>query len=237
MHRHTLLAAALLALAADPARAQSPAAADTCPSDSQQSPIDIRHPIPSSVPVVSARYPTRANVRLTNLDSQEVKVLVPAGVATLRLGSVSYLLEQFHTHWPSEHRLGGIQFPAEIHFVHGAGGTTVAVGLLVNWSPGDVDNPAWAPLLDRIPAPGDTVTVNQVELARLLQTELLGREQVFHYAGSLTTPNYTPVRWLVRARPLLLSSRQIGQLRAATGRYSRDLQRLCSIVRRPLPRR
>ena len=231
MHRHTLLAAALLALAAAPARAQSPAAAEPCRPDSQ-SPIDIRQPVRSDVPAVFARYSARTDVRLTNQDSVQVKVLVPAGVATLQLGAKTYPLTQFHTHWPGEHRLNRVQFPVEIHFVHQLGDSVVAVGLLVNWSPGDVDNATWAPLLDRIPAPGDTVTVNAVELANLLQAELLGREQVFHYYGSLTTPQYTPVRWLVRRRPLLLSSRQIGQIMAATRRYSRDPQPIgCRVVR------
>ncbi len=236
MHRHTLLVAALLCAAAAPARAQSAAAAEPCRPDSQ-SPIDIRGPVRSAVPGVQARYSARAEVRLTNQDSQEVKVLVPAGVAALRLGAKSYPLTQFHTHWPGEHRLDGYQFPAEIHFVHELGDSVVAVGLLVNWSERDADNPTWAPLLDRIPAPGDTVPV-EVELARLLQAELLEREQVFHYYGSLTTPQYTPVRWLVRARPLSLSSRQIGQLRAATGEYSRGLQEIgCRVVRYQFGRR
>lgn len=62
------------------------------------------------------------------------------------LGSRSYPLTQFHFHAPSEHRLNGLTFPLEIHFVHRHAEQVLAV-LAVFVEEGG-ENPALTPLIE-----------------------------------------------------------------------------------------
>lgn len=213
----------LLLLAAVPAAAQGTLCAVPDTFGHHQSPIDIRHASPtSSLQPLGTHYPTVAG-KLFNT-GHTVRVNVAPG-NTITVDGVPFELEEFHFHWPGEHRLVGERFPVEIHMVHkDANGRAVALGTWVRVGP---HNHAWDEIWARLPRVGaDTVTVH-VNADSLFGIGDLNAERVYRYCGSLTTSPYPEgITWLMRRPWITLSQFQIDQLHRAMGRYSRDPQPL-----------
>src|SRR5204863_1603047 len=70
--------------------------------------------------------------------------------STLKLGDTPYTLLQVHFHRPSEHLIGGKNFPMEAHFVHraDAGGLAVVGVMLAEGKP----NAAFGKIVATMPA-------------------------------------------------------------------------------------
>lgn len=122
-------------------------------------------------------------------------------------GNNEYELVQFHFHAPSEHRINGVVYPMEIHFVNGtADGRMAVVGVLVKIG---AFNPAFQEILERAPR-----RVGQTSMANLVvhPDQLLPRhtEHFYTYAGSLTTPPCSEgIQWFVLQEFLEVSEQQI----------------------------
>ena len=93
------------------------AANKACGIGSQQSPIDIEATIKSRLPALKLAWSKTANTIVNNGHTIQLNF---AEGSTLKLGNTTYKLLQVHFHRPSEHQVGGKNFPMEAHFVHRA---------------------------------------------------------------------------------------------------------------------
>jgi carbonic anhydrase len=101
----------------------------------------------------------------------------------------------------------------QIHLVHESGDHKfAAVGLFVEIG---ADNPALAPIVAAIPAPGEQpkATTAGVDLSKLAPTD----PKAYRYNGSLTTPPCTGgITWIVFVTPITLGADQVQALLATT---------------------
>ncbi|HEX8907109.1 MAG TPA: carbonic anhydrase family protein, partial [Longimicrobiaceae bacterium] len=214
----------ILLLAAAPAAAQT---ATLCQADSQpgrqQSPIDITGAVPAPLRRLDYGYPALQGRACST--GHNIQVNVPPGDSIVVDGT-SFMLEEFHFHWPAEHTLDGHSYPVEIHMVHKRAGRVV---VLATWVEEGAANPAWDSIwatFPRIANGRDTVTVT-VDIRELFAIRDLNAERIYTYCGSLTTGDYEEgVTWLVRAAPIRMSTAQIALLRRAMTCYSRATQPL-----------
>lgn len=125
----------------------------------------------------------------------------------LYVGSNEYDLVQFHFHAPSEHRVNGLTYPMEIHFVNGtADGRMAVLGVLVR---AGAFNPAFQEILDQSPSQAGKTheTALMVKPSQLLPEH---SEHFYTYAGSLTTPPCSEgVQWFILQDFLEVSQEQI----------------------------
>ena len=100
----------------------------TCADGQQQSPIDIAGYSKGDAAPISFSY--SADATSVRNDGKHVYVDYAAG-NTLKAGQWTYELKSAHFHSPSEHRIDGASFAAELHLVHAdADGNLAVVGLL-----------------------------------------------------------------------------------------------------------
>jgi carbonic anhydrase len=196
----------------------------TCASGTRQSPIDI---VPGDVARAAAAGVTE--LRAVHRDhaadvvhnGHTVQVNDP-GAETLTIAGQPYTLVQYHFHSPSENTVAGRRFPLEMHLVHrSSGGALAVLGVLVEEG---AENPAFAPLWSRLPRQaGEEIHLEHVSVD---VDAMLPRERAaWRFDGSLTTPPCTEgVTWLVFARPVALSARQIAAFRGVMDGNSRPVQ-------------
>lgn len=174
-----------------------------CADGSAQSPIAIEHTQDMPLPDLQFDYRT-TSAEISDTGHTE-QVTVPPG-SSLVLEEVPYRLEQLHFHAPSEHSVSGRSFPVEFHFVHRSDGGAIAVVAVLAIE--GVENPAWEPLLERLPTK-KRVRVDPFDVAALLP----GDATSTRYEGSLTTPPCSEgVHWIVLDIEVELSHRQIATL-------------------------
>ena len=136
----------------------------------------------------------------------------------------TYVLQQFHLHWGegkgdgSEHRIGGSQYDAEIHFVHrmqGAAAGSTNIDTLSVVAVFGVANDAapitgiWKQLT--VPtAYGSSIDVRGIRYSDLLPSN----RDFYYYEGSLTTPPCSEVvHWFVLKQPIQIPASYICTLR------------------------
>ena len=191
-----------------------------CGTGTNQSPINLAGATRTDLPDPQFNYrPTPASIE--NLGHTLQVDYAPGSFMTV--GDARYELAQFHFHTPSEHRLDGKEFPAELHLVHrGPGGELAVVGVMIE--PGS-ENTTLAPLLNQLPTKkGEKRQASaQVSAEQLLP----GERQHFLYPGSLTTPPCTEgVTWMVMDAPIQMSKEQIAALRSTINTSNRPVQPL-----------
>ena len=132
---------------------------------------------------------------------------------TLRSGSRTFGLASLHMHAPSEHRVEGAEFAAELHLVHAdAAGDFAVVGLL--FEPGEA-SPIVQAILDAAPAKGEAVAGG---IALNASTCVPSGTAYYAYDGSKTTPPCDEgVAWHVMRDPLTISQEQVETLLALGG--------------------
>jgi carbonic anhydrase len=174
-----------------------------CADGTQQSPIDIANAKVADLPDLKFAW-TASDGSVVN-NGHTIQVDVKAG-GTLTIGATTYTLAQFHFHGPSEHTIGGKNYPLEVHFVHkDASGKLAVVGVLVGEG---AENKAFAPIIDKLPSKENTPAELGTSLA--LTSMLPGVKATYRYAGSLTTPPCSEgVAWNVMAQPMTMSKAQI----------------------------
>lgn len=193
-----------------------------CGEGKAQSPIDIRDAVETALVDIEFHYGVTANNIVNN--GHTIQVDADAGSHIIYNG-ITYDLLQFHFHAPSEHTVAGEAAPMEIHFVHKDRNSNnlAVVGVLLN--EGDVENEAYAPIIDNMPAEiGAPDAVGEdIALGELLPES----RGYFTYQGSLTTPPCSEVvRWLLLDAPVALSAKQIAAYRALYDGNARPLQSL-----------
>lgn len=175
-------------------------ASKVCSAGSQQSPVDIRGTIKSQLPPLKIAWSKTADTIVNNGHTIQLNF---ASGSTLNVGDGSYALLQFHFHRPSEHLIGGKNFPMEAHFVHrNAAGGLAVVGVLM--AAGKA-NATFSKVVTTMPGhEGPAVKAD----AAIDPNKLLPATRGYYrYAGSLTTPPCSEVvDWL-----LLRESIQVAQ--------------------------
>jgi carbonic anhydrase len=192
------------------------------PPGQQQSPIDIVGAVAAPLDSLHTHYPLVPG-RAFNT-GHDIQVDVDRG-NYLVMDGITFHLDEFHFHWPGEHRMNGDTFPVEIHMVHrSAAERPVVVSTWVRMV--TADNPAWATLWANLPT-GKAIFPFLVDVPALFSLRSLNTERVYRYCGSLTTGEFAEgVTFLVRSQPITMSRDQVVRLRGVMGRWSRDPQPL-----------
>ncbi|ETV97305.1 hypothetical protein H310_09653 [Aphanomyces invadans] len=130
----------------------------------------------------------------------------------LTLNGKAYNSVQLHPHAPSEHTIGGKQYPFEVHFVHADKNKNLAVvGIFFDLDPHDKPNAFLDQFFsgfDKLTKAGDNFTLSSLDPSALPVT----RTNVFRYPGSLTTEPYTEgVEWNVLQDVQTMSKGQLAK--------------------------
>jgi len=197
-----------------------------CGTGGEQSPINIVNPKPQTLPAVDfSHYGKVADLKSRN-DGHTVRIDIPKGAASLKLGDMIYHLQQFHFHAPSEHTIRGNARAMEIHFVNvSPGGRVVAVGVFIK---DGTSNPELAKIWQKLPQyGGDPVDIGEIDLGALLPPP---RDRTsFRYAGSLTNPPCNQgFQWIVYHDAVGLKQADVDRFKALFpgGSNSRRVQDL-----------
>lgn len=177
-----------------------------CAQGQEQSPVDLAGARPTRGRKLKVDY-RRTELVIENT-ARTIEVVYEPG-SFLRIGGDRYQLLQFHFHTPSEHRVGGAQYPMEVHFVHrNAAGQLAVVGVLLEEGR---HNTALQSILANAPEEeGEThVPGQRINAASLMPSKRGYR----HYEGSLTTPPCSEgVRWFVLRKTIEISASQVYEL-------------------------
>lgn len=190
-----------------------------CADGSAQTPIDIVSPTGEDLENPVFTYAAGDAVITNNGHTIQA---VSADGNTVTVDGVASTLLQMHFHAPSEHTIEGVQYDAEMHFVHkAADGALTVVGVMI--AEGAADNAAWAPYVDALTTQQGTDGSAAIDWAAMLPAEQL----TYRYEGSLTTPPCTEgVHWLLMTQPVELSAAQIAKITAAYDGNFRPVQAL-----------
>ena len=174
-----------------------------CSIGSQQSPIDIGPTVKSQLPALKLAWGKTADTILNNGHTIQLNF---AEGSTLKLGDTAYKLLQVHFHRPSEHMIGGKNFPMEAHFVHRAeSGALAVVGvLLAEGKP----NAAFGKIVATMP--GKEGPAVKADAAINPNALLPAKLSYYRYEGSLTTPPCSEVvDWLLLTTPMQVSASDV----------------------------
>lgn len=118
-----------------------------------------------------------------------------------------FKLVQFHFHNPSEHQVGGVMYPMEVHFVHKSdAGKLAVVGAVIEASETPTLTGFWKENDSKA-----TIT-KQLNLGSIIQGG--GK----HYKGSLTTPPCSEgVEWLVLDQHQTMKQEEMNMYRQLLG--------------------
>ncbi|MDQ5940953.1 MAG: carbonic anhydrase [Candidatus Dependentiae bacterium] len=110
--------------------------------------------------------------------------------AFVAINNETYELRQLHVHAPSEHTIDNLRHTLEWHFVHQTeDGHYTVIGVFM-----EKDNSTTAPyqtLFDVL------ATSNEGSCTLAPRTLIPEKTTGWHYNGTLTTPPYDPVQWVV----------------------------------------
>jgi len=227
MRLHAVIPLLVLAIAAPAAAQQQPTLCNRpVVPDSQQSPVNIVGAVAARMDSVAIHYPTRSGAVIVNTGNY-IRVNVDAApLNAVVVDGVTLRLEEFHFHWPGEHKVEGDSFPVEIHMVHKSADGRFAVAL-GTWVRIGAFNPAWTPLWNHLPRRGGAPYRTTVDISRLFALSSVSKEQVYRYCGSLTTGQHEEgITWLVRNHPIEMSQAQVNHLRSVMGPWTRATQPL-----------
>ena len=185
----------------------------TCANGKQQSPIDIAGYEEGDAGPISFLYASDATA--VRNDGKSVHVDYAPGNA-LSVGHRTFELKSLHFHSPSEHRIDGMSFAAELHLVHeDAGGRLAVVALLFRLGG---PSPLMQAIIDAAPDAGNTVSGG---ITLNAAAYVPGEPGYYQYDGSKTTPPcHEPVDWYVMRELKPISQEQVNDLRALSGGHN-----------------
>jgi len=167
-----------------------------------------------------------------------------------------YNLQQIHMHTPSEHKVNGVHYEMEMHFLHTLDDSTDASGW--SWTPKKhlvvaqffkagvaVGTPNWLRQLSSAAKQGltaDPANVIPVDFAAISQNVMVGSlpqngppspnfrpnyENWFKYDGSFTTPPCAEgVQWVVLRNPIFAEKSDLNPILKMEGENYRPVQPL-----------
>jgi carbonic anhydrase len=188
-----------------------------CSIGSQQSPVDLKEPLPAEVGPLHIDWSPETYMILNNGHTIQANV---TNRDKVKLGDTVYELKQFHFHHPSEHAVNGERHAMEIHFVHAhPSGNLAVVGVFV--TPG-ARNAEFAEIIAAAPAnEGEQNLGAPIDPNRLLPENRIR----FRYEGSLTTPPCSEVvDWNVFEHPIEAAEADIARFKAIFPMNARPIQ-------------
>jgi carbonic anhydrase len=191
-----------------------------CGTGKHQSPIDLTKASLKDLKDPELHYQP-STIRVLN-NGHTVQVNYDKG-SSMDVDGQRFEVLQIHYHAPSEHRVDGKTFPAELHIVHkNAAGQLAVIGVLLEEG---AENPAYQAFLSNLPA---HESKEEAKGAKINVAELVpATHATFRYDGSLTTPPCTEgVRWFVMTTPVTLSRSQLAALETVFKGNNRPLQPL-----------
>ncbi|GHV76060.1 carbonic anhydrase [Spirochaetia bacterium] len=198
-----------------------------------QSPINIDTSfliVPQSGYLAPAFNYTETDYVLEN-NGHTIELIPENGNNHINLDGIDYVLQQFHFHSPSEHRIDGKSFDLEVHFVHKDhdGNVTVAGILFNEGAENNILKELFAVLEKKGLAAGARVKPEApLNPAKLFAIGIDGRAvPLYRYNGSLTTPPCTEgVKWCISSLPQELSKAQLAAFRSLYYGNNRPVQDL-----------
>jgi carbonic anhydrase len=190
-----------------------------CAAGHKQSPINITAAVVARLQALQFEYhPARAVV--TNNGHTVQASFAPGN--SVRVGNDQYSLLQFHYHHPSEHLIGDVALPLEVHLVHrNAAGQLAVVGVL--FEEGGTPNAALNAMLQAEPKEVGREATVQIDPAELLPQD----HSYFTYDGSLTTPPCSEaVKWIVLGARESVTHEQIIALQHLVAPNARPVQKI-----------
>jgi carbonic anhydrase len=182
----------------------------TCGSGQRQSPIDIPTSIaPGHLSALEFDYAPAPATIVNN--GHTVQVGLTEGANVLSIDGERYALLQFHFHAHSEHAIGGVFAPLEMHLVHrSAQGELAVVGVFFE---AGAEHGALAHVFEGMS------TASEAPLSLSLDVDpgelLPASKEGWTYSGSLTTPPCTEgVRWHLLSSHVQVSETQLGRYTA-----------------------
>ncbi|MCA1854326.1 carbonic anhydrase family protein [Massilia oculi] len=174
-----------------------------CSTGKRQSPIDLRDGIKVELEQIAFDYHPSSFSEIDNGHTIQVTV---GGGNFLTVGNMTYELQQFHFHRPSEERINGKGSEMVIHFVHRSyeGKLLVLAVLLERGKANPMIQTVWNNLpLEKQQAVSPSIVIDPNEA-------LPEKRDYFTYMGSLTTPPCTEdVLWIVMKQPMQASPAQM----------------------------
>lgn len=193
----------------------------TCSNGKSQSPINIvkRQAILNKNLKPLAELLNPCNATLVN-NGFNVGLHYPKNSGILNINGKNYTLQQMHWHAPSEHRIDGVQFAAELHLVHSAEDGSVSV-VAILFRLGNPD-PILAKIQNRLIELAKDVQKGDPKAEIALGPSVVDIHQLkkhtrkyYRYTGSFTTPPCTEtVIWNILAKVRSVSKEQVSELRA-----------------------
>ncbi|CAH1236434.1 unnamed protein product [Diabrotica balteata] len=206
---------------------------ETCKTGHRQSPIDLNQKKAEAQtpdPFKFYSYNKRFKANIQNSGHGVVITFSPEnkGVVTLA-GSVlpeTYIFDNLHFHWPSEHTINGKYYPLEAHFVHyarSAGSVAeglkrpngiAVLGVLLELS---LDtNPAYESIVRALPNITENIR-HPVQLDKPIALAAFlpeNKKSYFYYEGSLTTPACNEAAlWTVFTQRVKIGQKQYNTLK------------------------
>lgn len=194
--------------------------APLCAKGKRQSPINIIPIETVHSPSLSPLFSFYSIQNASLLCNGQIIEVAAEGKTELVIDGKSYKLLQIHWHLPSEHRINGIEFPAELHEVHKAEDGTVAV-IATLYEYGEPD-----PIVSKIEPyikemykkqkiggrfDGDT-TIPIAKFRSMLVKDM--PKSYYRYNGSFTTPPCTEIiTWTVISKAKTITWEQVAALR------------------------
>lgn len=174
-----------------------------CGTGNRQSPIDLRDGIKVDLEQIAFDYHPSSFSEIDNGHTIQVNV---GGGNFLTVGNMTYELQQFHFHRPSEERINGKGTEMVIHFVHRSveGKLLVLAVLLERGKANPLIQTVWNNLpLEKQMTVSPSIVLDPNE-------GLPEKRDYFTYMGSLTEPPCTEdVLWIVMKQPIQASPAQM----------------------------
>lgn len=192
-----------------------------CTIGANQSPVDIIGATAKELPKIDFSY---AEEPLKLFHENHTVKAGPFEQSSVTLDGVSFQLEEFHFHSPSEHLVDSRRYALEAHLVHtGASGELMALAVfIVEGLPSKDFNPLIASLEQF------ALSKEQSDSLLIDPFDFIPKNQAYYsYQGSYTSPPCTEgVRWLVFRDPFELPGPEIERLRRVVGENCRPVQPL-----------
>ncbi|XP_031104461.1 alpha carbonic anhydrase 1, chloroplastic-like [Ipomoea triloba] len=191
-----------------------------CSSGRSQSPINIVNGeavINTNLKALDIQFRDSVSASLVS-NGFNVLMRFDGDAGKLVFGGKNYALKQMHWHTSSEHRVDGTQYTGEVHLVHNAADSSVAVvSVLLQSGQSDPIIAKVQQQLDKLPSKKSNESPPEIALGNVNIQELSGltnTDKYYTFTGSLTTPPCTEgVTWIVIGKIGSISNGQIAALK------------------------
>ncbi|MDF0604703.1 carbonic anhydrase family protein [Neisseriaceae bacterium TC5R-5] len=193
----------------------------TCELGKNQSPINIDHAAKANHDKLKMSF--KAGQQQVENNGHTIQVNVSEG-NTLQVDGMTYVMQQFHFHTPSENMIKGKSFPLEGHFVYKSNTGQLAV-LALLFEKGKTNTElehVWKQMPEKV---GEKEVLKKtVNVAKLLPKKF----DYYRFSGSLTTPPCSEgVVWLVSNQYAKLSENELEKFQHVVhGHNNRPVQPL-----------